>query len=331
VKIFVTGGAGYIGSHTANRLLQLGFDVVVFDNLTTGFRNAVPKKAKFIEGDVRDTKLLIHLLQSENIQAIIHFAAKLNVKESTFKPQEYFDNNAGGVDSVVNAMKVTGVKHIVFSSTAALFGDGVQDRAIREEDPIQPLNPYGESKKVGEEILKKASDAKTLTYCALRYFNVAGAAEDGSNGQRTADAFHLIHLGVQAAVGKIMSLQIFGVDYPTPDGTCIRDYIHVEDLADIHILALKYLLSGKPSESFNCGYGKGYSVKEVIETLKKVSGADFSVMHADRRPGDASCLIADSTKLRKYLGWNPKLDSLEKICLSAYHWEKQLMTQGKPK
>jgi UDP-glucose 4-epimerase len=324
MKILVTGGAGYIGSHTVNRLLKSGYEVVVFDNLTTGFRCAIPSGAKFIQGDVRDEKHLIELMSFESIDAVIHFAAKLNVKESILKPLEYYENNIVGVLSLVKAMQAAGVKHVVFSSTAALFGNKVQDRAIREDDPKVPLNPYGYTKLVSEQILKDASDIGILSYCALRYFNVAGAADDRLNGQRTTDAYHLIHLGVQAAVGKRDHLQIFGIDYPTPDGTCIRDYIHVEDLADIHLLALKYLLKGQTSDCFNCGYSRGYSVTEVIDTIKKVSGIDFLVIEGKRRPGDAACLIADSSKLKERLGWVPERASLERICQDAYRWEKYL-------
>lgn len=324
MKILVTGGAGYIGSHTANRLLQSGFEVVVFDNLTTGFREAVPAKAKFIQGDVRDENHLAEVMKTEDITAVIHFAAKLNVKESTQKPLTYYENNTVGVLNVVKAMESTGVKHIVFSSTAALFGDKVQDRAIREDDPKAPLNAYGHTKMVSEFILSDASSVGSINYCALRYFNVAGASDDGFNGQRTADAFHLIHLGVQAAVGKRKNLQLFGTDYPTPDGTCIRDYIHVEDLADIHLLALKYLLNGGASNCFNCGYGFGYSVRDVIMMIKKVSGVDFPVIESQRRPGDAASLVADSTKLKTQLGWVPRRADLELICRSAYEWEKKV-------
>ncbi|WP_413294155.1 UDP-glucose 4-epimerase GalE [Bdellovibrio sp. HCB185ZH] len=324
MKILVTGGAGYIGSHTANRLLKNGFEVVVFDNLTTGFREAVPKGAKFIQGDVRSEEHLTQVLRDEKISAVIHFAAKLNVKESTFKPLDYYENNTAGVLAMAKAMQTVGVKHIVFSSTAALFGDKVQDRGIVEDDPKSPLNPYGNSKLMSEYILSDAASTGALTYCALRYFNVAGASDDGENGQRTADAFHLIHLGVQAAIGKRKQLQLFGNDYPTPDGTCIRDYIHVEDLADIHLLALKHLLAGGESDYFNCGYGFGYSVKEVIKMIKTVSGADFPVIESERRPGDAASLVADSAKLKSKLGWKPQRADLNLICKSAYQWEKRI-------
>ncbi|MBO9668237.1 MAG: UDP-glucose 4-epimerase GalE [Bdellovibrio sp.] len=324
MKILVTGGAGYIGSHTAKCLLNAGHQVTVFDNLTTGFQQAVPDKAHFIRGDVRDASFLESVMKTEKVDGVVHFAAKLNVKESTFKPLEYYENNTAGVMAVVCAMKSAGVKPIVFSSTAALFGDKVQDRAIQEDDPKEPLNPYGYSKLMSEQVLKDCSAAGDIRYCALRYFNVAGASDDGQNGQRTADAFHLIHLGVQAAVGKRSNLQLFGTDYPTPDGTCIRDYIHVEDLAEIHSLAVKYLLGGGESNYFNCGYGFGYSVREVIQMIKKVSKTDFPVIEAERRPGDAASLVADSRKLKQQLGWEPKRADLELICRSAYEWEKKL-------
>ncbi|MEK2690477.1 UDP-glucose 4-epimerase GalE [Bdellovibrio sp. GT3] len=324
MKILVTGGAGYIGSHTANRLLESGFEVVIFDKLTTGFRNAVPSNAKFIEGDIRNEAFLADVLISEKIDAVIHFAAKLNVKESTLKPLDYYDNNTGGVLTLLKAMETAKVQRIVFSSTAAIFGDKVQDRAIFEDDPKAPLNPYGYTKLMSEQILQDASNVGSIKYCALRYFNVAGASDSGNNGQRTADAFHLIHLGVQAAIGKRKNLQLFGTDYPTKDGTCVRDYIHVEDLADIHLLALQYLLAGGDSNYFNCGYGFGYSVREVIEMIKKVSNTDFPVIEGERRPGDAASLVADSSKLKSVLNWKPKRADLELICRSAYQWEKSL-------
>lgn len=322
MRIFVTGGAGYIGSHTVNRLLQKNFEVVVYDNLSTGFREAVPSGAEFIQGDVRNENELCNALKRQSVDAIIHFAAKLNVKESTLKPIEYYETNTIGMINVLKAMKSASVENIVFSSTAALFGDNIQERSIHEEDSKLPLNSYGQSKMMSEQILKDESELGRMRYCALRYFNVAGASDDGLNGQRTADAFHLIHLGVQAATKKRTQLSLFGTDYPTPDGTCIRDYIHVEDLADIHVLALEHLLRGGKSEAFNCGYGFGYSVRDVIDMIKKVSGADFPVVESDRRPGDAASLVANSSKLRSLLGWNPKRADLETICRSAFEWEK---------
>lgn len=325
-KILVTGGAGYIGSHTSQQLLKNGHEVVIFDNLSTGFRAALPLGTKFIEGDVRDTALLQKNLQLHQIEAVIHFAAKLNVKESTLKPLEYFENNTQGVISVLRACQDVGVEKLVFSSTAALFGDLTQNRNIREEDPKQPLNPYGDSKLLSECIIRDTALATSLRYVFLRYFNVAGAAMDGTNGQRTADAYHLVHLASQAATGKRNELAVFGTDYPTADGTCIRDYIHVDDLAHIHALALQHLLAGGSSQEFNCGYGHGYSVKEVIETMKQVSGTDFKTVLADRRPGDAAFLVADSTKLRSVLNWQPQYDDIRLICRSAYEWEKRLPT-----
>lgn len=323
-KILVTGGAGYIGSHTVSELFKASHEVVIFDNLSTGFRAALHPKAAFIEGDIRDTDLLRKTMKEHKVDAIIHFAAKLNVKESTLKPLEYFENNTQGVISVLRAAQDLGVDKLVFSSTAALFGDLTQDRNIREDDPKQPLNPYGDSKMLSEHIIKDTASATSLRYVFLRYFNVAGAALDGNNGQRTADAYHLVHLASQAAVGKRKELAIFGTDYPTADGTCMRDYIHVEDLAKVHVLALQHLLAGGKSEEFNCGYGHGYSVKEVVEAMKKASGVDFKVVTSERRPGDAAFLVADSTKLRTQLQWKPQFDDIALICKTAFEWEKKV-------
>ncbi len=323
-KVLVTGGAGYIGSHTVAKLIKAKHEVVIFDNLTTGFKAAVHPQAIFVEGDIRDTKLVLETMKAHKVEAIIHFAAKLNVKESTFKPLEYFENNTQGVISVLKAAQEAQVEKLVFSSTAALFGDLTQNRNIREDDPKQPLNPYGDSKLLSEYIIKDTAQASALRYVILRYFNVAGAALDGNNGQRTADAYHLVHLASQAAVGKRKELSIFGTDYPTEDGTCMRDYIHVEDLAQIHVLSLEHLLRGGTSEEFNCGYGHGYSVKKVVETMQKVSGVDFKTVTSDRRPGDAAFLVADPSKLKRTLNWKPEYADIELICKTAFEWEKKV-------
>lgn len=321
MKVLLTGGAGYIGSHTAKVLSQAGYQPVIYDNLSTGFLEAVPADFQLIKGDVRDKAKLTQVLSSEKIQAVIHFAAKLSVKESVLKPLEYYDTNTGGMIALLESMQAAQVKNIVFSSTAALFGDAIQNRPIREDDVKSPLNPYGTSKLMSELILEDARQTEAIRYCSLRYFNVAGASEDLSGGQRTIDASHLIHLGVQAATGKRAFLELFGTDYPTKDGSCIRDYIHVQDLADIHLLALNKLLKDGISTHYNCGYGVGYSVREVIAMIKKVSGVDFKVVESLRRQGDASSLIADSSKLKKELNWQPKRNSLELICRTAYEWE----------
>lgn len=322
--ILVTGGAGYIGSHTVSKLLEAGHKVVIYDDLSTGFKEALHPQAAFVEGDVRDTEKLILTMKKHAVDSIVHFAAKLNVQESTLKPLEYYETNTLGVVSVAKAAMAQKIDRLVFSSTAALFGDQTQSRTIREDDPKAPLNPYGFTKLFSEQVLRDVAATSSLRYVFLRYFNVAGAALDGSNGQRTANAFHLVHLASQAAVGKRSQLAIFGNDYPTADGTCVRDYIHVEDLANIHVLALEHLLQGGRSEEFNCGYGFGYSVKQVIETMKQVAGIDFKVVPAERRPGDAASLVADSTKLKQILKWVPQFADLKLICKTAYEWEKKL-------
>lgn len=324
MKVLVTGGAGYIGSHTAQALLGAGHQVMVMDNITTGFREAVPVGVELIQGDVRNSALLAEVLKKNSVDAVIHFAAKLIVPESLEKPIEYYENNTMGVLSLVQACVASNVKKVVFSSTAAVYGDVATSGLLTEKTPTAPLNPYGSSKLMSEQILRDCEAPHGLRSVCLRYFNVAGAAEDGKNGQRTANATHLIKVASQAACGKRASVGIFGTDYPTPDGTGVRDYIHVEDLADLHVLALNYLNEGGKSEIFNCGYGHGFSVREVIDTVKKVSGVDFKVEEQPRRAGDAATLVADSSKVRKAFNWTPKRDNLELICKTAYEWEKKL-------
>ncbi len=326
MRVLVTGGAGYIGSHTAEKLIKAGFEVCVFDNLSTGFYEAIPQGVDFVDGDVRDRVFLSKIMQERSIQAVVHFAAKLNVAESLKQPFEYYDNNTHGVLSLTRACVENKIDKVVFSSTAAVYGDSTQVGSIIEDAPKLPLNPYGHSKLFSEQILRDAELAYGLRSVRFRYFNVAGASADGKNGQRTADAYHLIHLASLAAVGKRSQLSIFGTDYPTPDGTCVRDYIHVEDLADIHVLGVQSLFAGGASDVFNCGYGHGYSVKEVITAMKKTSGVDFSVVETHRRAGDPASLVANSSKLKQKLNWKPQRDDLELICRSAYEWEKKRLS-----
>lgn len=323
-RILVTGGAGYIGSHTSKKLLDAGYEVFVLDNLSTGFEAAIPSGCQFIRGDVLDTPLLIGVLKEYQISAVVHFAAKLIVPESVTDPIKYYYNNTFGVMSLASACQEAGVKNVVFSSTAAVYGNIAAQGLITELAPIAPLNPYGYSKWMSEQILRDCDLAFGLKSICLRYFNVAGASEAGINGQRTKEATHLIKVASEAACGLRSEVKVFGNDYQTVDGTGVRDYIHVDDLADIHVLALKELLENKGlvSEVYNCGYGQGYSVLQVLEALKAVSGVDFKVTYAPRRAGDAGQLVADVSKLKKKLGWQPRLNDLNKICASAYNWEK---------
>ncbi len=323
MKVLITGGAGYIGSHTAQKFLQAGYEVVIFDNLTTGFRQAIPANAQFVQGDVRDQELLSKVISDHKTEAVVHFAAKLIVPESIAKPLDYYENNTSGVMSLARACIANKVDKVVFSSTAAVYGDANVEGLITEESITRPLNPYGTSKLMSEQILRDCQGPHGLRSVCLRYFNVAGAALDGSNGQRTKNATHLIKVASEAACGVRESVGIFGTDYPTADGTGVRDYIHVEDLADLHVLAIRYLEKGHGSEIFNCGYGHGFSVRQVIDQVKIVSGVDFKVTEQKRREGDAAQLVADSSKVRKAFDWEPKRADLNLICRTAYEWEKR--------
>ena len=322
--ILVTGGAGYIGSHTANALIESGFDVVIVDDLSTGFEKLIPLNARFHKASILDTEAIADLLSSENITGIIHFAAKIIVPESITKPIEYYKNNTMGVLSILEAAKLANIKNLVFSSTAAVYGNASLE-LITELAPVAPINPYGFSKLFSEQIIKDAEIEFGLKSVILRYFNVAGASDSLNFGQLSKNATHLIKIASEVACGKRESITITGTDYPTIDGTGVRDYIHVEDLADIHVLAMKYLLTkNSTSEIFNCGYGHGSSVKEVLEAIRKISGVDFKATEDTRRPGDAAQLVADSSKVRRILKWTPKRDNLEIICRSAYLFEKSL-------
>ncbi len=325
MKVLVTGGAGYIGSQTSQKLLEAGHSVVVYDNLSTGFKNAIPEGADFVFGDVRDRLMLSRIMKDKAIEAVIHFAAKLIVPESIEKPADYYENNTLGVVALTQACIENNISKIVFSSTAAVYGNANHGaQMICENAKTEPINPYGYSKLMAEQILFDCEKAYGIKTVSLRYFNVAGAALDGKNGQRTKNATHLIKVASESACGKRPTLDLFGTDYPTQDGTCVRDYIHVEDLADLHVLALNYLVAGGRSEVFNCGYGKGFSVREVIRAVKKVSGVDFAVDEKPRRPGDAASLVADSSKVQRAFGWSPTRNNIELICRSAYQWENQL-------
>ena len=328
-KILVSGGAGYIGSHVVNLLGQAGHEAVVYDNLSSGFADSV-LCGRLVEGDLLDLAALRKLFQEEKFAAVIHFAAKIVVSESVAEPIKYYRNNVAGTLNLLTAMQEAGVDKLIFSSTAAVYRSSEDGEPLTEDKELAPINPYGESKKMVEKILADLSCASDFRYVVLRYFNVAGASVSGLIGEKKPDATHLITMSVRAALGLRDKLAIYGTDYPTPDGTCIRDYIHVEDLAKAHVLALDYLLKGGRSETFNCGYGRGYSVKEVVEAVKRVTGVDFPVETAPRRAGDAPKLISDAGKIRKLLNWQPKYDDLDYIIKTAWQWEKKWQSKKLP-
>jgi UDP-glucose 4-epimerase len=326
MTVLVTGGAGYIGSHMVIELLEAGEKVVVLDNLSTGRRQAVQPEAELVVGDFGDAALVKDLLRSRGIDAIIHFAAKIVVPESVSDPLGYYLNNTAAARSLLACAVECGVKHFIFSSTAAVYGDPEQN-PVTEDESLKPVSPYGRSKLMVEWMLADTAAAHDLKYVVLRYFNVAGADPKGRAGQSFPNATHLIKVAVQAALGMRKGMEMFGTDYPTPDGTCLRDYIQVTDLARAHMDALRHLRAGGGNLTCNCGYKRGYSVKEVIETVKKVSGVDFPVKISGRRPGDPAAIVADNTRARKALGWTPVHDDLEEIVRQALAWEKKLLAE----
>lgn len=321
MAVLVLGGAGYIGSHTVYELEDAGEDVVIVDNLATGHREAVHPKARFYEGDVRDGAFMDSVFEQEKIDAVIHFAAYSLVGESVGNPVKYYDNNVGGAIALVDAMQRNGVKQIVFSSTAATYGEP-ERVPIMETDRTQPTNPYGETKLAMEKLFHWADVAYGIKFVSLRYFNACGAHESGRIGEDHNPESHLIPLILQVPNGKRETISVFGDDYPTKDGTCVRDYIHVTDLAQAHILAVKYLRDGRESDIFNLGNGVGFTVNEVIDTARIVTQDDIPAVIAPRRAGDPAQLIASSAKARETLGWNPEHDSLEEIIASAWKWHK---------
>ena len=318
MRILVTGGAGYIGSHCVAALLERGADVVVADNLSTGHRAAL-KGGRLYVGDVGERAFLKSLFEKESIEAVIHFAAFSLVGESMQVPERYFRNNVTAGLALIETMLEYKVPYLVFSSTAATFGEP-EHIPIVETDPQIPTNPYGESKLIVEHMLRWCDQAHGLKYCALRYFNVAGAWHDGSIGEDHHPETHLIPVILQVAQGKRDKLSIFGSDYPTRDGTCVRDYIHVEDLIDAHFLALDYLRAGNPSAAFNLGNGQGFSNREILEAARKVTGHPIPAQDAPRRPGDPATLIASSQKAMDVLGWKPRYTRVEDIIASAWRW-----------
>lgn len=321
MNVLVCGGAGYIGSHTVYELIERGHSVVVVDSLIKGHKAAVHNDAKFYLGDIRDEEFMDKVFKENNIDAVIDFAAFSLVGESVNEPFKYYENNVYGTLKLLEAMERAGVKKIVFSSTAATYGEPEND-IIVESDKTNPTNPYGETKLTVEKMLKWADNAYGIKFVALRYFNAAGAHISGKIGEDHSPETHLIPIILQTALGQREKMFIFGDDYDTPDGTCVRDYIHVTDLADAHIKALEKLFKTNESGIYNLGNGKGFSVKEVIEKAKKVTGKEFKVEIEARRNGDPSTLIASSEKAIKELGWKPKFNTLDKIIETAWNWHK---------
>lgn len=323
MAVLVTGGAGYIGSHMVLELIEAGENVVVIDNLSTGFRWAVHPDAQLVVGDVGDEDLVAKVIDDHDVTAIIHFAGSIIVPESVSDPLGYYLNNTVKSRSLIAAAVKGGVKQFIFSSTAAVYGNP-KENPVREDADLTPMSPYGTSKLMTELMLADTSRAHDFNFVALRYFNVAGADPEGRTGQSTPKATHLIKVACETALGKRTHMQVFGTDYPTPDGTCIRDYIHVKDLARAHMSALAHLRRGGKSDVFNCGYSKGYSVTQVVDAVKKVSGVDFDARLTDRRPGDPAAIVAASAKIREHLGWVPEHDDLETIVSQALNWETHL-------
>ncbi|MCZ3375678.1 MULTISPECIES: UDP-glucose 4-epimerase GalE [Rhizobium] len=328
MTVLVTGGAGYIGSHMVWRLLDAGEDVVVLDCLSTGFRWAVPPAARFYLGDVADEALLKTIFAENDIEAIIHFAGSAVVPMSIEDPLAYYENNTGKTRALMSAAVRAGIRYFVFSSTAAVYGQQPADRPVSEDVPLRPESPYGQSKLMSELMLRDAAAAYDFRYVALRYFNVAGADPGGRAGQSTDGATHLIKVACEAALGRRRQVDIYGTDYATHDGTGVRDYIHVSDLVEAHLVALRHLRDGGRSLVANCGYGHGYSVLDVLNMVMRIHGRSFRIHIAPRRPGDMASIVADATLARRELGWVPKHDSLETIVRSSLDWELRLVERA---
>ncbi|WP_239724240.1 UDP-glucose 4-epimerase GalE [Mammaliicoccus sp. A-M4] len=322
MKVLVLGGAGYIGSHAVDQLIEEGFDVVVVDNLETGHKEAIHQKAKFYEGDCRNIAFMENVFKNEKVHAVMHFCAYSLVGESMKKPLKYFNNNMYGMQVLLETIKKYSIDKLIFSSTAAVYGE-VEQVTIKEETILQPTNPYGESKLVMEKMVKWANKAYGLKYIALRYFNVAGAKAGATIGEDHNPETHLIPIILEVALGKRKEIAIYGNDYPTKDGTCIRDYLHVSDLVDAHIKALKYLNDGGESQSINLGSSKGYSVLEIIEAARKVTGHNIPCKVEQRRAGDPSILIASTKKAVEKLNFKPKYTDIEEIIKTAWAFHKK--------
>jgi len=321
MKVLVVGGAGYIGSHMVKMLHLAGHDVVTLDNLSNGYRDSV-LFGEFVEGDIADRQLLDQVFSEHNFDGVMHFASFIQVGESVEKPSMYYENNVSNTLTLLSAMVAAGIKSFIFSSTAAIFGEP-EYVPIDEKHQMQPINPYGHSKLMVEQILRDFDHAYDLKSVCLRYFNAAGADASGELGERHIPETHLIPLVLQAASGRRENISVFGTDYDTPDGTCIRDYIHIEDLCSAHLLALESLVNGGGSRVYNMGNGQGYSIRDVIDTVKQVTGTDFEVIEAPRRDGDPARLVADSKQLQAELGWQPKYPDLMTIIQHAWNWERK--------
>ena len=325
MKILLTGGAGYIGSHTALALLDNNHQVTIIDNLITGNKRLIPPKATFINCNIEDTNTISNLLKKEKFDVLMHFAGYIQVEESVSNPEKYFKNNTENAIKLFQICEENGLKNIIFSSTAAAYGNPTDDKPITEKSLLKPLNPYGESKIKTEKYLQNNLNLKHII---LRYFNVAGSDPKMRSGLISKNATHLIKIASEVVVGKRDKITIFGNDYSTPDGTAIRDYIHVSDLVDIHLKAAKYLLKKQRSETINCGYGKGYSVKDVLTAVNALNKSPINIEEGRRREGDASMLISDVTKLRNILNWKPQHDNLNFIIKTAIDWERKLINNN---
>jgi UDP-glucose 4-epimerase len=326
MTVLVTGGAGYIGSHTVQALVEAGENVVVIDNLSTGFSAFLPEGVPLFIGDAADENLVEGVIAAHGVESVIHFAGSIVVPESMRDPLAYYRNNTMTTRSLLNAVVKCGVSRFIFSSTAAVYGNPDQ-MPVPENAPTRPLSPYGSSKLMTEIMLHDVASAHGMNYIVLRYFNVAGADPLARIGLATAGATHLLKIAVEAATGQRAKIEVYGTDYPTPDGSCIRDFIHVSDLAQAHRAALSYLREGGASATLNCGYGRGYSVLETIAAVRRVSGRNFAVQHAARRPGDITTMVADTSRIRTTLDWTPQYDDLETIAAHALAWEEKLLRE----